>query len=307
MAKLDEFDVSVVMGVYNEARSVLRTLESLDSQRGVNLEVIVVNDGSTDETGSLLDAHAARRDNYQIIHQSNAGLTAALMRGCEAARSSLIARQDAGDWSKPERLVNQRDQLLADQSVVLVSSATAFYDAGGHLLYLENQPEESGLMPPHHGSAMFRRTDYQRAGGYRAACFVAQDMDLWLRLAEFGRHVCLDQALYHATIYPGAISVGKRHIQQSVAECLMKAAELRRSGKSDDAIMATVARTSRQPSTTGRASRADYHYFCGSCLARRDVAASRDHFLSAWQAKPTHIRALFRYLQSFLRRPAVGN
>jgi len=97
-------EVSVVMGVYNGAEHLEQTLASILSQEGCDLEFIVVDDGSTDDTGSILDAWAAQDKRLRVIHQQNTGLTRALIRGCAEARGEFIARQDAGDVSLPGRL-----------------------------------------------------------------------------------------------------------------------------------------------------------------------------------------------------------
>src|SRR5262245_6785124 len=97
-------EVSVVMSVYNGASNLPATINSILSQEGVALEFIVVNDGSTDKTGEILDDYARRDNRVRVIHQKNTGLTRGLIRGCDAARGEFIARQDAGDISLPERL-----------------------------------------------------------------------------------------------------------------------------------------------------------------------------------------------------------
>jgi len=85
------------MSVYNGGTALAATLDSVLAQEGVAFEFIVVDDGSTDGSGALLDDHAQRDERLRVIHQDNRGLTRALIRGCAAARGPFIARQDAGD------------------------------------------------------------------------------------------------------------------------------------------------------------------------------------------------------------------
>ena len=87
------------MSVYNGASNLAATMDSILSQEGVEFEFIVVNDGSTDATGEILDDYARRDNRVRVIHQENTGLTRALIRGCAAASGEFIARQDAGDVS----------------------------------------------------------------------------------------------------------------------------------------------------------------------------------------------------------------
>src|SRR5262249_52832345 len=100
-------EVSVVMSVYNGASHLAATLDSVLSQEGVELEFIVVNDGSTDKAGEILDDYARRDGRVRVIHQQHTGLTYALIRGCAAATGEFIARQDAGDVSLAGRLALQ--------------------------------------------------------------------------------------------------------------------------------------------------------------------------------------------------------
>ena len=75
-------DVSVVMSVYNGAAALRTTLDSVLAQDDCDFEFVVVNDGSTDDSGSILDAYAARDLRLRVIHQANTGLTPAVIRGC---------------------------------------------------------------------------------------------------------------------------------------------------------------------------------------------------------------------------------
>src|SRR5262249_13606755 len=117
-------EVSVVMSVYNAASCLAATMDSILSQDGVELEFIVVNDGSIDETGEILDKYTRRDPRVRIIDQENTGLTRALIRGCGVARGEFIARQDAGDLSLARRLAVQRDVLKTNKSIVMTSCAT---------------------------------------------------------------------------------------------------------------------------------------------------------------------------------------
>ena len=89
--------VSVIMSVYNGANHLVKSVESILVQEGVDFEFIIVNDGSTDESGEILEAFARRDNRIRVIEQENTGLTKALIRGCKEARGKYIARQDVDD------------------------------------------------------------------------------------------------------------------------------------------------------------------------------------------------------------------
>src|SRR5271157_5982240 len=114
-------EVSVVMSVHNGASDLVMTMDSILSQDGARFEFIVINDGSTDQSGEILNYYAKRDSRVRVIHQEKVGLTRALIRGCDAAKAALIARQDAGDISVAGRLRNQMNFLKAHENCVLVS------------------------------------------------------------------------------------------------------------------------------------------------------------------------------------------
>src|SRR5438046_4713104 len=94
-------EISVVVGVYDGQRYLRESLSSVLDQAGVSLEVVVVDDGSTDASPVILEEFARRDNRVHVIRQENQGLTKALQRGCAAARGALIARQDADDLAWP--------------------------------------------------------------------------------------------------------------------------------------------------------------------------------------------------------------
>ena len=196
-------DISIVMGVYNGADRLRETMESVLSQQGVSLEFIVIDDGLTDGCDVTLDNYARQDARVRIVHQENQGLTRALIMGCEAARGKYIARQDAGDISLPNRLRLQKAMLDQHEDCVFVWTTvigpTDEYlftrkgrgRANSPIRILSKRAEKWVVIdgPTHHGSVMFRREAYVKAGGYRAAFYYAQDWDLWYRLVIPAPHV----------------------------------------------------------------------------------------------------------------------
>jgi len=198
--------VSVVMGVRNGSGTLEATLSSLTQGQNLDLEVLVINDGSTDQTGPLLDRLAAADSRIRVLNREGRGLTKALIEGCLEARGSFIARQDAGDRSLPGRLEQQVACLDADPGANLCSCHVRLVVEEGATATVNRLAEESladGLTGPAiHGSVLMRREAYERAGGYRAAFYYAQDLDLWSRMVESGRHRVVPEVLYEATLSP---------------------------------------------------------------------------------------------------------
>ncbi|HMM61548.1 MAG TPA: glycosyltransferase family A protein, partial [Candidatus Rifleibacterium sp.] len=95
-------EISVVMSVYNSEAWLREAVASILAQTFTDFEFIIINDGSTD--GSLDIIESFRDSRIVLVNQENAGLAAALNRGVQFAKASLIARMDADDVSLPERL-----------------------------------------------------------------------------------------------------------------------------------------------------------------------------------------------------------
>jgi len=285
--------ISVVMSVYNGAADLAPTIDSILGQTESDFELIVVDDGSTDATPSILASYSDSR--LRVIAQSNAGLTRALIRGCAEARGTLIARHDCGDRSHSERFAKQL-ALFADD-VVLVATTTRFVTSEGELLYFgrgdgdeirrsvlhDGAEKIHGV--PHHGSVMFRRDAYLAAGGYREPFRVAQDLDLWVRLAARGRFVIAQEELYEATIHPSAISSVNRDAQVATTEIIVAL----RDGGDEATLLAKAANVPRR--NPSAAQHAAALYFIGRCLRAQKTASARRYFAEAIRRNPFHWRA----------------
>ena len=310
-------EVSVVMSVYNGASTLPATMDSILSQEDVELEFIVVNDGSTDETGEILEAYARRDSRVRVIHQENTGLTRALIRGCAAASGEFIARQDAGDVSRAGRLATQANVLRTSPNVVMTSCGTQFVGPGSEFLYEVCQFGDElhrGLQcvdfaqvygPSSHPSVMFRRAAYEKVGGYRAQFAVAQDLDLWMRLAELGRCWGIPEVLCERRLDKNSISGLRRHEQIRSTKLIVKCAAVRRSGRDDVFLVANL----KQFMWTSlfwrwlprRFHEAKFYYFVGSMLRHRQPKQAQRYFWRAVAAWFPYPRAWYRILSSPVR------
>lgn len=306
---VEEPAVSVVVGVHNGMPALSDTLESILSQAGVELEVVVVDDGSTDGSWGLLDQYAGRDSRIRVVRQEHRGLTRALIRGCALARGEYIARHDVGDISLPGRLRAALDCLGAHAGTVFVSCAVRVVGPGGELLFdtwqdddelnrslrSVNPSELTG--PAHHGSVVFRRAAYEKVGGYRAEFYFAQDLDLWVRLADVGDHTVVPKILYRAAVGPDSLSGRYRREQLSLTRLITESARLRRAGLGDEAILEQAAAIRPTSASRGRrAARSRALYFIGACLRKRRDPASVAYFRRAIRENPLLLRAWWRLL-----------
>lgn len=304
--------VSVVMSVCNGAQRLRASVESVLAQQGVDLELVVVDDGSTDGSAAAIDAIAAADSRVRVIRQPNAGLTRALVRGCAAARHALVARQDVGDLFLPGKLALQAGCLAAHPDAAMVSCGTRFVGPDGEILdeardeaiddAFDATPRLAALDavklrgPYGHGSVVFRRDLYESVGGYRPEFRVGQDLDLWVRLAERGRHLVLPQVLFQALFTADSISGRRRALQLETARIVVECARLRRAGMSEAPALARAAALGADGAPARARDVAGAHYFVGACLRRRGDPRADRYFRMALRAYPLHVRSALRVL-----------
>lgn len=198
--------ITVAMAVYNNAPFLAEAIESILGQTFGDFEFLIVNDGSTDDSGAIIDLHAARDQRIRAIHQPNRGLVASLNLMIGEARAPLIARMDGDDISLPERFERQLAFLDANPDYGVVGTSTHDIDEQGRLsLNLDFHPLdhdaflaalETGPWLCH--PSVIIRTDIVRAvGGYRAPFRHCEDYDLWLRLSERTKLCTIADRLFH--------------------------------------------------------------------------------------------------------------
>jgi hypothetical protein len=249
-----------------------------------------------------------------VIRQRNTGITRALIAGCAEARGPYIARHDAGDLSDPRRFAMQKRALDAGNDVVFVSSSTQYAGPELEPLWI-SRPTGAALKPAHvldlsipgalrdgpthHGSVMFRRAAYERAGGYRPAFYYGQDFDLWLRLAEIGKFQAIDDVLYTARITPESISGSARSRQKQLGDLSRAALDARQRGQSEAGILDRAAAITPVPRRTW-SSRGKGLYFIGEALRRNGDRRGRRYLQRSITSWPFSVRAWVRYLQSLV-------
>lgn len=292
--------VSVVMGVRNGAATLPACLASLCQGQDLNLEILVINDGSTDSTAQVLDDWAARDPRLRVLHREGRGLTRSLIEGCAEAQGEFIARQDAGDRSLPGRLVRQVELLERDPTAPFCSTHVRLMAPEGatvNLLRLEEEALADGLTgPAAHGCVLMRREAYERAGGYRAAFYYAQDVDLWSRMVETGPHRVVPDVLYEATIEPGSISGSRREEQEAFHALIVGASQARRSGASEAPWLERAEQLSSQCRQARRDPRREARgaYFIAACLQAEHPELARRYLERAVALDPWHLRARLR-------------
>ena len=207
--------VSVLMGIWNGAPQVLEAVASVLAQTAADLELIVVDDGSTDATPGIL---ASFRDpRLRVERRARGGLTSALNAALVQARAPLVARLDADDAALPERLGRQLAFLIAHPEVGLLGTAAREVDTSGREVAIVRPPTDDVSIrralirrnPFVHSSVVMRRAVLEEAGGYDEAFPVAQDYDLWMRMSRVTRMANLAEPLVVRRLLAGRVSAAR--------------------------------------------------------------------------------------------------
>ena len=233
--------VSVVMPVFNSSEWIAEAISSVRAQSLPEFELIIVDDGSTDQT-DLLIANATRDDaRIRTVRQDRLGVAAALNCGNALARSPIIARMDGDDIADPDRLRKQLSFLEAHPGVAAVGSWAHVIDERGRRTG-ERRPETepSALQsllaktnPFIHSSMMLWAEAVRGVGGYRAALEGAEDYDLWLRISEQAQLANLPEFLLSYRRHSASASATAAPRQLLSARLARLSAAERRASRSD--------------------------------------------------------------------------
>lgn len=194
--------VDVIVPAFNAAATVREAIDSIRAQTMDDLRIVVVNDGSTDDTAAILHDIARQEPRLNVISQANAGIVEARNAGLAACDAEYVACLDADDLSYPQRFATQLAYLEAHPACVAVGGEIDHMDESGAALSGLTQPGDPAhadaakapALEPYiiHSTLMARRAAVVGVGGYRHVPN-SEDSDLFWRLAEHGALVILPE------------------------------------------------------------------------------------------------------------------
>jgi glycosyltransferase involved in cell wall biosynthesis len=220
-----------------------QAIASILAQTYGELEFLIVDDGSVRrETVEALERARLADVRIRVERTEGLGVTRALNFGLRMARGEWIARQDADDWSAPERIARQVGFLESRSQAVLCGTAAWTHQHDGSKLWRNGMPRSHGEIvralengnPFFHGSAMFRKSAAVEAGGYREEFACSQDYDFFWRLTERGEAANLGEALYHYRYGRGSVSARRAGEQARAFRAARRLAWNRRRGEPED-------------------------------------------------------------------------
>jgi len=214
--------VSVVIPVYNQGHYLAAAIESVLGQDYEPLELVVVDDGSTDSSSDVLRGYS---DRITIIRQPNRGAANALNRGIDAAQGELVCWLSADDQFRPGKIGAQVAAFAADADLWLCATGYDVVDARDRLI--RRLPEPSWRHPdafvavfwqnPINGSSvMVRREVFDRLGSFDTTLRADVDGEMWLRIAPHGRIGQIDGSYLRYRVHDRSLSANRALMVESM-------------------------------------------------------------------------------------------
>ncbi len=204
--------VSVIMPVYNAGNWLFQSVSSILAQTLTDWELIIVNDGSTDDSGYILKQFSDPR--IQIYHQANQGVSSALNHALNYCKAPYVARLDADDVALPDRLQKEADFLDGNPDYGLVGAAAEIIDSDGktigwHRHAATNSRLQYGLLWDNYfvsSTVMFRRECLAKAGEFPRSNDLFDDYGMWSSIAQNYKVANLTEVLLKYRVLKSGLS-----------------------------------------------------------------------------------------------------
>lgn len=220
--------VTAVIPVFNGARFIAAAIGSLQRQSLADIEILVVDDASTDTTAEIVTGIAAADPRVRLLRQPRGSQATANNLAETQAQAPLLAKLDADDIALPDRLAKQAAFLDAHPACGAVATKAWLIDTDGYRHGVPGRPTTAEAIHAHlfrfrsnplvTSSAMLRRDLYRVVGGERACFGNCHDLDLWLRLGRITTIAAIDEPLVEYRVHADQVSL--THLQQQAVECV---------------------------------------------------------------------------------------
>jgi glycosyltransferase involved in cell wall biosynthesis len=284
--------VSVIIPVYNGAATIERALKSVFEQTFTDFEIVVVDDGSTDDTPSVL---AKFGDRIRMFRQPNRGFPGARNTGVATSRGELIALIDHDDQWLPRKLEISVAALLDDPGAALVYSDLVVVNEAGvesraspiasDTAHAPSMDEMlARIWPIMPSTVVMRRTAFDRAGGFGES--LQEDLDFWLLMREQGNFVYLPDKLVRFTfgqLYPKILN---RDIGPKPIVDLIRA---RYGSRADRWVEDFIQHRVRMLAHAGVIE-----------MSRGNLAGARRCFIRVLRYDPRHVKSYLRLVRTYL-------
>jgi glycosyltransferase involved in cell wall biosynthesis len=213
---MHDIKISVLMPCYNAAAYITDAIRSVLDQTFRDFELLIINDGSTDQTVALVSSFDDER--IVLIGQERQGVAAALNNGLIHARAYYIVRFDADDICLPERLEKQYHFMMSNPDYIIAGSAADYIDDSGNYIFThfpqaKSHPEilelDYHICPFIHASVIYKKDTVAKIG-YDVNAHSFEDHLLWLKLKDKGKMHNMAEPLLRVRLNPGSFTMDER-------------------------------------------------------------------------------------------------
>jgi len=303
--KSSQPQITVLMPAYNAAAYIAEAIQSVLGQTFTDFELLIVNDGSSDNTLQIIRAFKDER--VVVISQPNMGVAAALNTGLVHAKAELIARFDADDVCYPQRLEKQVDFLKANSEYVMVGGDADYIQDNGDMLYrfhcIANSHEQIMdklyfYCPFLHPTVMYRKEVICSVGGYPVDAHNFEDYLLWTKIAGLGKFYNIPEALIKYRLNASSVTIDERWRGSSFRK--LKRNIIKRGSISREEGQAILAIINKQD--TAKIKQGSYHALCAKKFLADNFQPNkaRVHIKKAINVHPLRLDNYLLYSVSFL-------
>jgi len=209
--------ITVLMPAYNAGKYIDEAIRSVLSQTFTQFELIIVNDGSEDDTEKIIRSFADPR--IVLINQENKGISSALNIGLAVAKADHIARFDADDICYPDRLEKQFMFIKENPVYSIVGCDADYYDIDNNYVYTCHLPGKTNeeiqqlkikICPFIHSGVLYKKQNILEAGGYNKHAHNFEDHFLWTKVLKTGQAYNLPKVLLKVRLHPGSVSIDSK-------------------------------------------------------------------------------------------------
>lgn len=303
--RTDHRKITVLMPAYNAGKYIREAIESVLQQTHRNFELLIVNDGSTDDTVSVVLSFNDPR--IALVNKEHEGIAQSLNTGLRLADSHYVARFDADDICMPDRLEKQFNFLEDHPDYVLTGCDAEYILENGEYLFSfkciahsneEIQRNMYVYCPFIHSSVMYKKHEVIKAGGYNAHAHNFEDYLLWTALAKMGKMQNLREPLIKVRFNPASVTIDEKWRGDRFRR-LKRAATTRGSitREEGDEILSIIKKQDISKIKEGA-----YHALCGKKFLADNYQPSkaRTHMRRAISIRPLRLDNYLLYAVSYM-------
>lgn len=250
--------ISVVMPAYNASKFIAPAIDSILNQTFPEFELIVVDDGSTDNTLEIVKTYLEKDNRVRLIQSNHGGLSRACNLGISESRSSWIARMDADDIALPQRFDKQLNAATANPKVVAWGTYVHHMNSKGDVLSINplgpTTEEEfydlrtrGHVAHLHHPTVLLKKEIVLKAGGYNPQLEPAEDLDLFDRMANYGPIIAIPDPLVLYRVHSQSVSMQKFFSQKLLHRYIVARHRARLAGNREPSVDEFIEEYKRHP------------------------------------------------------------